>query len=345
MNILSITLINMKRFIKTPQIIGIMIFQVIFLGGFIFQQNSGDHKIGEVTIINYDNGSYSNSLIDKIKEDYVVSVLDIGEEEKINKEKTILLTINDGYSDSLENGYKGTVKIQGKESDLVVSSLMMRIEEFNNITLKERFIDGYNNKFFKVDNIIQNKNNNPILFIMVCYFLLMGGSTIGEETIKLKQGNVLKRAMTTANSPYSIIGGMFLGMLALQWGLTSIIYLIGSQLMDFGISTAAAIVMILAFSTLSTSLCLFTTRISKNQALASMVGIVYSIGSFAVVFLERFNTGESQIIEKIGMLFPFHWIVEIFNGGSLLLSFLMVILMSGVFFTAGGFKYKNFVNQ
>lgn len=343
MKLLNIALINIKRFLKTPQIIGVILMQVIFI--FMFSTDSGSSSVsglGHIEIINKDSGSYSTELIDSLRSNYDIKI--VNSEYGLKKEG-ILVTLNENYSKDLEKGIKPVVEVQGVEGDGVVFSTINDIEKFNNEKIKGTVIENYNKDFFTFKSNESKEGSNPMMFVMLCYFMLIGGSIISEDTMKLKQGNVLKRSLTTANSSYTIIGGLFLGMLILQGGLTSIIFLIASMSVDFGISSLSAVGMILAFSALSTSICLFTTRISKNQALSSMIGIVYTVVAFLFMFLEMFSLASSGVIEKIVILFPFHWIIEGMTGRSIVVSIVMILLMAGVFFTAGGFKYKNFISE
>lgn len=342
MKLLNIALVNIKRFLKTPQIIGVILMQVVFI--FMFSTDSGSSSVsglGHIEIINKDTGSYGTELIDSLRSNYGIKIVN---SEEALKEDGILVTLNENYSKDLEKGKKPVVEVQGAEGDGVVISTINDIEKFNNEKIKGTVIENYNKDFFTFKNKESKEESNPMMFTILCYLMLIGGSMISEDTIKLKQGNVLKRALTTANSSYTIIGGLFLGMLILQGGLTSIIFLIASMSVDFGISSLSAVGMILAFSALSTSICLFTTRISKNQALASMIGTSYAVVALLFMFLEMFSLS-SGILDKIAILFPFHWVIVGMNGGSIVVSIVMILLMAGVFFTAGGFKYKNFISK
>lgn len=344
MKLFNIALVNMKRFLKTPQIIGVILMQAIFMVMFMFVLETGSSSpstIGDIGVINGDTGIYSSELINSLESNYKVNIL---ENEEELQARDVVVIIQNNYSKTIEQGIKPVVEIKGAEGDAIILSIINDIEKFNNEKLKGIFIESYNEDFFSFKNKKNEDNTNPIFFVMVCYFLLIGGSTISEDIMKLKHGNVLKRALTTSNSSYTIIGGLFLGILILQGGITSIIYLIASIKVDFGISIISAIGIILAFSALSTSICLFTTRISKNQALASMIGIVYAVIAFIFMFLDMFEVS-SGIISKISMLFPFHWVIKAITEGSILISIGMILLMAGVFFTAGGFKYKNFISE
>lgn len=342
MNLLNITLINIKRFLKTPQIIIIVLIQVIFIGIFSINSGSTNNKLGDIAIINKDSGIYGNELVEYLKSNYNLSIL---ENADSIKDSDVLVNIKENYSLELKDGKKPEIEIQGPENNGVLLAAINDIESFNNIKLKDNFIENYNENFFSFKDVENKGGENPMTFVMVCYFMLIGGSIISEDTIKLKQGNVLKRALTTANSSYTIIGGLFLAMLILQWGLTSIIFLAVNTVADLGIGTITALGIIFAFSALATSICLFTTRISKNQALASMIGIVYAVVAFIFMFLDMFKIGASEIISKISMLFPFYWVQKAMTGGSGVIAIAMILLMAGVFFTAGGFKYKNFISQ
>lgn len=341
MKLLNITLVNIKRFIKTPQVIGVILVQAVFM--FMFGGGSGSvDNIGHIGVINKDSGSYSVELIDYLKNNYNVNIL---KNEEGLDDNYVVVKINEGYSEDLKNKIKPQVEIKGVENDGIVFSAINDVEKFNNEKLKGSLIENYNENLFAFRNKENTQNNNPMMFLMLCYFMLVGGAMISEDTVKLKQGNVLKRSLTTSNSPYTIIGGLFLGMLILQGGITSIIFLLTSKTIDYGLNTSSAIAIIFAFSALSTSICLFTTRVAKNQTLASMIGIMYAVVAFLFMFLDMFSMAGDGIISKISMLLPFYWVLNITEGGSWLVSIGMILLMSGIFFTAGGFRYKNFINK
>lgn len=340
MNLLNIAFVNIKRFLKTPQIIGVLVMQVVFILLFSTSATSGK-VIGNINIINNDNGVYSEALIDVLRENYAISIFSDDSEIEENQ---VIVYISENYSKDLQEGKKPKVKIKGPDENSMVSAVVHELESFSNTKLKSIYVEGYNNNFFTLKNESEKEDHNPMIFLMLCYFMLIGGSLITEDTMKLKNGNVLKRALTTANSHYVIIGGLFLAMLFLQWILTGGIFIIANNFVNFGISIPKALLLIFAMSALATSICLFTVRVVKNQAVSSMVGVAYAVVAFLFLFLDLFKVG-GEIVTKLSMIFPFYWIQNVMVGGSVIASVCMILLMAAVFFTAGGFRYNNFINK
>ncbi|MGL4847610.1 MAG: ABC transporter permease, partial [Clostridium sp.] len=225
------------------------------------------------------------------------------------------------------------------------------INSFVQENLKSKESNKLEETYLKTELLVndamgENKSNTAV--VMVCYFMLMAGSVIVEDIIKFKKENVLKRTMATPNTDVEIIGGIFLSSFILQSILGIIaIKIIGIILkLEFENFGIVSLVIILG-SLMSTSMILAAIRWFKNEGIATLVLvlsglILFTIGNLGNVMSMIENP---PAILKLGIISPFMWLLKILETREIIVPTIILLLMSGVFFTLGSFKIREFIKN
>ena len=86
----------------------------------------------------------------------------------------------------------------------------------------------------------------------------------------------------------------------------------------------------------------------KNESLASVITVSFSLLTFGVSILASNLEGFENIpsvVSKLAILSPFTWLLKIIETNDIIVSILVIVLMSAVFFTAGSFRLREFVKE
>lgn len=353
MKLLNLILVNIKRQLKNP---AILLMLILFpLGMLLFLNDSDNEKIDKIGIINNENSIQSEKLINNLKERYEIRELT----EKINdnlelienNELTGIYVIPNDFENKLNKGEIPNIEVYKKEDSLGTLMSDSIIESFIKDSLKEKSSNGINDNYIKTKiekKEINDKQNEGFNVIMICYFMFMGGSIISEEIINLKNQNVLKRMITTSNTDKEILGGLFISSFLIQGILSSLVYLIVVKLLKIENSNIPlGILTIFLSSIVSTSIIIAVTRWIRNITLASLTMVIFSLIMFC---LGTFNSNidilkNPPAIFKVGIVSPFYWMLKIIETENLIIPVIILILMSLVFFTLGSFKLRDFVKE
>lgn len=182
------------------------------------------------------------------------------------------------------------------------------------------------------------------LILLLIFYILVGGSSIGVDLISLKKNHILRRSVVSPNESWRTLGillisysiFMFLVNVVL---LTLIQYFYAIEATLYWRSIGLILLSIL-FS-LSSAIAMF--RVFKHPAYASSIGTLIYVLLLGLAFAD--NIFDSVFIQTFTYLSPFKWIIHIFDTGEWLMSTIIVLLMSGVLFTAGSYRLENYARS
>lgn len=191
---------------------------------------------------------------------------------------------------------------------------------------------------------MSDKGILPIL--MLTMYALMGGALLGSDLIGLKSSRVLGRGLSTPTSGRIVIGSIAFGAFLLQTIQNLLALLVMVVILDLNQSILGmAIGLITCSCVLAVGLQLFLMRLFKKPELGSMVGMAVVM---FLIFIGVFGMdksiiqGISPMLWNITYLSPFYWVITALDTGNLFQSMGILLLMSGVLFTAGTLKVKAF---
>lgn len=356
MGLIRLTFINIKRQLKNPFVIIITLLMpvamlLIMNGG----NGKGSDKIGTIAIVDKSNSIYSQEIISELEENYNITLT--GEvEENLNlirdNEVGAIYVIDSDFNKLIEEGKIPEVKCYSNETSNGTILANEIITSYINKVVQENISGGLSTRAIKTivnNEKITDKSNYIMIVLMLCYFMMIGGSIISEEIIKLKEQNVLRRTIATANSDRAILGSLFMSSFIIQGvlcslGLVILIAILKPENANIGLGILAVIL----GSLITTSFIVAVTRWIKNKTLASLAIVVIGLIAFVTATMQWGMDWVENVpifIEGLAMISPFTWILKIVDTGNILMPCLVIILMSAVFFTAGSFRLRDFVKD
>lgn len=355
MGLIRLTLINIKRHLKNPFML--IVTLLLPIGMIVFLSNGGGSEgIGTIGIIDNSMSEYSTEIIDKLNEKYSVQIVNGTIEDNMNllRENKVgaIYSIDSNFKELLDKGE--APKVKAYKSQVTTGSIMAEdiITTYINDKLQEDISTGLSTNSIVTTiqtSDVVDKGDYTMTIIMICYLMMIGGSIITEDVMKLKAQKVLRRTIATANSDIEILGSLFLSTFIIQGVLSSLAFVILQAVLKMpNCNIAQGILIIFLASMFTTAMIVASTRWIKNQSLASLFIVLFGLMSFGIaMFSLEFNAFESvpDIISKISVISPFTWLLRIINTGEVLVPVIIILLMSAVFFTAGSFRLRDFVKE
>ncbi len=355
MGLIRLTLINIKRHLKNPFML--IVTLILPIGMILFLSNGGGSEgIGSIGIIDNSMSQYSDEIIDKLNERYSVYIVDGSLEDNMNllmeNKVGAIYVIESNFKELLDKGE--APKVKAYKSQTTTGSIMAEdiITTYINDKLQEDISAGLSTNstvtIIQTSDVV-DKGDYTMTIIMICYLMMIGGSIITEDIMKLKAQKVLRRTIATANSDIEILGSLFLSTFIIQGVLSSLAFVILQSILKMpNCNIFQGILIIFLASMFTTAVIVAVIRWIKNQILASLFIVLFGLISFGIaMFSLEFNAFESvpDIINNISIISPFTWLLKIINTGEILVPIVIITLISAVFFTAGSFRLREFVKE
>lgn len=355
MRLIRLTLINIKRHLKNPLMLIVTILLPVVMITFL-SKGGGSEGIGAIGIIDNSKSQYSSEVIEKLNKKYSVYIVDGTIEGNMNlirdNEVGAIYVIESDFKELLDK--KETPKIKAYKNQSNTGSIMAEdiISTYINEKLQEDISRGLstNTTIATItEEDVVDKGDYTMAIIMICYLMMIGGSIITEDIMRLKAQKVLRRTIATANLDAEILGSLFLSTFIIQGVLSSLALIILQAILKMpNANIVQGILVIFLASMFTTAMIVATTRWIKNQSLASLFIVLFGLLSFGIaMFSQGFNdfTNMPSIVNKISIISPFTWLLRIINTGEILVPIVIMVLMSAVFFTAGSFRLREFVKE
>ncbi|MGL5417619.1 MAG: ABC transporter permease [Clostridium sp.] len=354
MRILKLTLINIKRQLKNPLMI---IMGVLLPVALLITINSDMIGVSNnIKVFNGDNSKESEVLIEKMKEDFEAEDIlmeNIKEEIEGVKEGKVstLFIIHEGFGEDLKNGtipniwaYRGGEGVGNLGIDKTIESFIK--ENINNEDIREAEKNYIKTELLKEETV--KKGSMEMSVVMICYFMMIGGSFIVEELIKFKKAQVLRRAVASPSRDIEVIGSLLLSSFLIQGFLAVIAFKIVQIVLKFeGVNIGLVILAIFLGSLMSNSIMLAIVRWVKNEGVATLMIVLIALIAFILGILSS-NIGMIEnppAFFKLGILSHFLWMFKIVEGEGVLIATVIVILMAILLLTFGSFKIRDFVKE
>lgn len=355
MRLIRLVLINMKRQLKSPfMLLMTLIFPVVMI--LVINGGGLSHGSGSIGIINRSNSNHSTEVIEKLSEEYSINTLDGQVEDNFDllRENKLgaIYVIEDNFQDLLDNGE--LPKIQCYSTEAASGSIMAEdiITNYVSGVVEEEVSAGLSTNSTTaviVDEEVDSKEDYKMTILLICYFMMIGGSVIAGEIIKLREQKVLKRTIATSNSDITILGSLFISSFIIQGVLSCSAFIILTLVLKLPNNNIPQGILIIFLSSLvTTSIIVAVTRWIRNVTLASLSTVVFGIAAFGMgIFGSELDSFDNvpEIISRISVISPFTWLLRIINTGKIIIPILIIFLMSIMLFTAGSFRLREFVKE
>lgn len=356
MRLIRLTIINLRRSLKNPGILLMSFLMPMIVLVVVVGSSSNDSSLGKLGILDKSSSKYSKELINNLSEKYDIEELKGGAQDNYNelRDKKIgaIYVIDENFEKNINNGNVPNIKSYINEAGMGSVIADDIITKYINKLLKEGVNDGLSTNTVKaeiVDKFEVNKSDYIMTVLMICYFMMISGSVVTDDIIKLKAQKVLKRTISTGNSDKVILGSLYLSAFTLQSIVSSLTLIIALKIFKVpNYNLSEGILAITLCSLMTTSLILATTRWFKHPTMASLSVVVFGLLSFGLAMfggiLNEF-TNVPEFIVYLSVISPFSWLVKIVNDGKIFAPIIVIILMAAVFFTAGSFRLRDYVKE
>lgn len=341
MNLIYLTLINIKRYFRNPiHIIATFLTPILMI---IPIKMGHENTIYSVGIIDKDESLSSKLLIEKINNVYDTKICTKNLEDNISyikkNELGALIVIESDFEEKIKNGKTPIIKEYKSEDAKGVLTLEDIIKTF---------IKG-ETKNIKIKTIIENTEDDSgkILVLLLCYMLLIMSSFITKDMIEMKTSKVMKRNVSTINSDKEIIGSILFSSFILH--VTSIIFslIIGKVVFKIpNIFMGKAILSVILMGIFAIALSMAVSRWVSNCGVGNVITLMVALVSLALgitAFLGETYITFPNIFLTFQIISPIYWVNEIISNGMIFKGTLIILLMSLVLFTLGDFKLKDFM--
>jgi ABC-2 type transport system permease protein len=356
MRLIRLIIINLRRILKNPSLI-LMTFllPMIVLYG-IVGRNSDDNSLGKLGILDKSSEKYSKVIIDYLSEKYDIELLEGSIEDSYNalRDKKIAVTyvFDENFDTTIESGNVPKVKGYSVESGMGSVIAEKIITDNINKLLEENINTGLSTNSVEAVIVNNNESSNESFYmtvLMICYFMMIGGSLITDDIIKLRTQKVLKRTISTGNSDKTILGSLYLSSFIIQSIISSITLIVSVKLYKVeNYNLGQGVLTIILCSLVTTAIIVAATRWLKNQTIASLAVVIFGLLSFGLGtvgnILDEF-TNIPEFMVYLSVISPFSWLGKIVNDGQIFAPSIVIILMSAVFFTAGSFRLRDYVKE
>ncbi|MCF6460296.1 ABC transporter permease [Clostridium sp. Cult3] len=368
MKILRLSYINFKRLSKNMTSIAIMLIApLVIILGLHFISNIGGYGSNiEVAFNIEDHGTYGEEILEDLGFKENIFYEDEGALELLEKNQIVALyTIPEDFTEKIKNGEKPIIKSYKREEGNTTTPLEANLNNKINtkikeeILLKNHIIKSREELYkFKSNTLVQEKDKHVdskingdlyMAMLMIIYFIILSSTSIGDEMLKLRKQNVLSRAMTTANKGYEIMGSLFLAILILSIVSNLLVLFISKLIIGYPIIDFYIIFINIALASMfSIALTIFLTRITDDPTLVSLGTAIYAVASFflSMMALESdFYSKVPRAIINLGKFMPQYWLLDSIENAKLFPNIVVLLLMILALFTAGNYKFRDFVNR
>ena len=366
MNLIQLIYVNIKRMLKDPLKLGLMLIMpvaVIFFVNFIDGGSNGPSPSTIDVAFNIeDSGNLGMEILGaQTKSQWILeNDIDMALELLERNEVAIVYNIPKDFTKKINNYQKPIIESYKREEGNAVIPLEMEINNKINELIKEKLLvdkgvisskdDLY---VLKASTLFERHRKTTTgdlhtVTMLLIYFIILGASTIGTELIEFKKKNIISRAVTTPNKTATILGSIALSLLIFQVASNLIVLLLGQKFIGYNIINLHIIVVNLILASLfSITLSLAMTRIFNNESIGSLITALVAM---LTLFLSMFAYGgiydnAPQFIKNLGKFTPQYWIFDSLEKSILFPNTFIVLLMILALFTAGSYKLKDFVRK
>lgn len=364
MKILRLSYTNLKRMSKNKANLALMLLMplVIILSTHFINSKGGYNISIDSGFYIEDQGEYGEEILGEmgysgeILQDYN-EAMDLLQENKV----IALYIIPKDFTEKIKGGEKPIIESYKREEGNVTSPLELELNDKINNKIREELLLNhdvikdkeelykYEGKTLLVDEYTGIGGGSYMPILMMIYFIILSSTGIAEEILKLKKQNILSRAMTTANKGYEIMGSLFLSTLFLLVGSNIIVLFITKFIIGYSIGSYPVVITnIILASMFSITLTIFLIRISADPTFVTFATTIYAVASFflsGIGLSPDFYPNVPNFIVNLGKFMPQYWIMDSIENINLFPNVLILGLMILALFTAGSYKFKDFVNK
>ncbi|PJI07462.1 MULTISPECIES: ABC transporter permease [Clostridium] len=348
MNFFRMVFSNCIRYLKNfKNILVMFILPVILVNSMnVFSNNLvSDDSSYKTAIINLDKGYRANEFIKSL------GIRDVyhSKTEALQKLKQYkyyaVYELPQNFSESVNKGVKPTINSYKTKNSNAEAVFESKLElKLNNIIADNISNEKHPNSIsIKYNRKIENKSYNSDTFTLL-YLMLAFSMILSIDLLRLKKDKVIERLTVTGNSTYSIMLSIYISMFIVQMILYSMAFFVISIVFRHNFSEFGIVILNIGLmSILCIGIEIMLSRMFKTDMLISVVGAM-------IALMMMFSSGISESsmgtnIIKFKKLNPFYWVIDSVEKSRIFPNAIIIVLMSVVLFTFGGFQYFEFAHR
>ena len=366
MILIRMTFFHLKRLLKMPMILFMMIGMPALVNGIIIaSQGKADttapSTVAKTVAFVFEEGNdeYKELIAPYIREENVYFDIDSAKEALKKGEMTVIYQVPDNYLQKAKEGQVPTIRIwntqRGTKDFLLDAQLTKVLKEVMlnaklqevGVLTKEETLSVDDNQMVVASEETKTSVATGVVMLLLLLYVIMNASVISSDWINFKKSYVLKRSVVSPRSNMEIMLSFLLAyfvfIFAANMALMELIHLSGLvPEMNWGVFTGLLAVTIIY------SLCLnlFFFRIFKMPGHATTFGILFVMIMAGLGMPAAFGefVGGSWI-HIVAYVSPIYWLYKAIDLQTIFPAVWVILAMAGVYLTAGSYRLEQYVQN
>lgn len=365
MNLVRMTIFHLKRLLKMPLILFMMIGMPVLVNGIMLaSQGTVDTKVPSTVaktvafVFEEGNEEYQELIAPYIREENVYFDLDSAKEALKKGEMTVIYEVPANYLQKAKEGQVPTIRIwntqRGTRDFLLDAQLTKVLKEVmlnaklqqTGVLTKEETLPESDNQMVIAREETKTSVATGVVMLMLLLYVIMNASVISSDWITFKKSYVLKRSVVSPRSSMEItlsfLLAYFVFMFIVNMLLMAVMFFTGLvPEMNWGVFTGLLAVTIIY------SLCLnlFFFRIFKTPGHATTFGILFVMVMAGIGMPAVFGDFGGSWLSIVAYISPIYWLYKSIDLQTLFPAVWVILAMAGVFLTAGSYRLEQYVQN
>ena len=366
MILIRMTIFHLKRLLKMPKILFMMIGMPALVNGImIASQGTVDTKAPSTVaktvafVFEEGNDEYQELIAPYIREENVYFDLDSAKEALKKGEMNVIYQVPANYLQKAKVGQVPTIRIwntqRGTRDFLLDAQLTKILKEVMlnaklqevGVLTKEETLSVDDNQMIVTSEEAKTSVATGVVMLMLLVYVIMNASVISSDWINFKKSYVLKRSVVSPRSNMEIMLSFLLAyfvfIFAANMALMALIQLSGLvPEMNWGVFTPLLAVTVIY------SLCLnlFFFRIFKMPQHATTFGILFVMAMAGLGMSATFgDLVGGNWLQNVAYISPIYWLYKAIDLQTIFPAVWVILAMAGVFLTAGSYRLEQYVQN
>ena len=343
MILIRMTIFHLKRLLKMPMILFMMIGMPALVNGImIASQGTADttapSTVAKTVAFVFEEGNdeYQELIAPYIREENVYFDLDSAKEALKKGEMNVIYQVPANYLQKAKEGQVPTIRIwntQRGTRDFLLDAQLTKLS-----------VDD--NQMVVTSEETKTSVATGVVMLMLLLYVIMNAAVISSDWINFKKSYVLKRSVVSPRSNLEIMLSFLLAyfvfIFAANMALMALIHLSGLvPEMNWGVFTGLLAVTIIY------SLCLnlFFFRIFKMPGHATTFGILFVMIMAGLGMPAAFGDFGGSWLHIVAYISPVYWLYKAIDLQTIFPAVWVILAMAGVYLTAGSYRLEQYVQN
>ena len=351
MILIRMTIFHLKRLLKMPMILFMMIGMPALVNGImIASQGTADttapSTVAKTVAFVFEEGNdeYQELIAPYIREENVYFDLDSAKEALKKGEMTVIYEVPANYLQKAKEGRVPTIRIwntqRGTRDFLLDAQLTKVLKEVmlnaklqqTGVLTKEETLPETDNQMVVTINETKTSVASGVVMLISLLYVIINASVIASDWINFKKSHVLKRSVVSPRSNLEITLSFLLAYFIFMFIVNMIMM-------------AAMFFTGLVPEIYSLCLNLFFFRIFKSPGHATTFGVLFVMVMAGIGMPAAFGDFGGSWLRLVAYISPIYWLYKSIDLQTLFPSVWVILAMAGVYLTAGSYRLEQYVQN